>query len=66
MMGSDLVARERIAQLMREADAERVARPIAEARRRARRERMRARVSAILFAFARRRKEKAVQPVPGA
>jgi hypothetical protein len=65
MMGSDLVARERISQLMREADAERLARPIVEARRHARRERIRARSRAILLAFARRRKGEAVQPVAG-
>jgi hypothetical protein len=67
MMGNDLVARERIAQLRREADAERLARPLVEARRRARRERMRARIGAIQLAFARRRRSaEEIQPVPGA
>jgi hypothetical protein len=69
MMGNDLVARERISQLMREADAERLAKPIVEARRRARRERMRARISALQLAFARRKRRAtgdAVQPVPSA
>lgn len=65
MMGSDLVARERISQLMREADAERLARPLVEARRRARRERLRARIGAIQLAFARRRR-RAVEPAAGA
>jgi hypothetical protein len=65
MMGGDLVARERIAQLMREADAERLARPLVEARRRARRERMRTRIDALKLAFARRR-SRGVEPVPGA
>jgi hypothetical protein len=67
MMGSDLVAKERVAQLMREADAERLARPLVEARRRARRDRMRARIGALQLAFARRRRrDGVVQPVPGA
>jgi hypothetical protein len=67
MMGSDLVARERIAQMMREADAERLARPLVEARRHARRERMRGRIGALKLAFARRRRRGgAVQPVQGA
>jgi hypothetical protein len=69
MMGSDLVARERIAQLTREADAERLARPLVEARRRARRERFRARVGAIQLAFAKRRRRDAetiAEPIAGA
>jgi hypothetical protein len=55
MMGSDMVAKERIAQLMREAEADRIARPLVEARRAARRERFRTSLSAIGAVFARRR-----------
>jgi hypothetical protein len=69
MMGNDLVVRERISQLMREAESERLAKPLVEARRRARRERMRARISAVQLAFARRRHRATadvVQPVPSA
>ena len=62
MMGSDLVARQRISQLMSEAEAERLARPLVEARRRARRERLSARAAAIRAAFARRRSRSA-EPV---
>ena len=51
MMGSDLVARQRISQLLSEAEAERMARPLVEARRRARRERLSARAAAIRAAF---------------
>jgi hypothetical protein len=59
MMGNDLVARERISQLMREAESERLARPLVEARRRARRERFSARADAIRAAFSRRRSRSA-------
>jgi len=62
MMGSDMVARERIAQLMREAEAERIARPLVEARKAARRERFRTSMSGIAAVFARRR-QRTVQPV---
>lgn len=57
MMGSDMVAKERIAQLMREAQADRLSKPIAEARRAARHERVSNRLSAIGAIFARRRRE---------
>jgi hypothetical protein len=56
MMGSDMVARERIAQLMREAQADRLSKPIAQARRAARHERVRSRLSAIGAVFARGRR----------
>ena len=62
MMGSDMVARERIAQLMREADAERIARPLVEARKAARRERVRSSLNGIVAVFARRR-QRTVEPV---
>jgi hypothetical protein len=62
MMGNDLVARERISRLMREAEAERLARPLVEARSRARRERIGAHVLAIRAAFS-KRKAAAVEPV---
>jgi hypothetical protein len=62
MMGSDMVARERIAQLMREANAERIARPLVEARKAARRERMRTSLNGIGAVFARRR-HRTVQPI---
>jgi hypothetical protein len=55
MMGSDLVAQQRISRLMSEAEAERLARPLVEARRRARRERRSARAAAIRAAFSGRR-----------
>jgi hypothetical protein len=61
MMGSDMVAKERIAQLMREAQADRLSKPIAEARRAARHERVSSRLSAIGAVFARRRRQ-VVQP----
>jgi hypothetical protein len=57
MMGSDMVAKERIAQLMREAEADRLSKPIAEARRAARHERVSSRLSAIGAVFARRRRQ---------
>jgi hypothetical protein len=59
MMGSDLVARQRISELMSDAEAERLARPLIEARRRARRERFSARAAAIRAAFSRRRSRSA-------
>ena len=62
MMGSDMVSRERIAQLMREAEAERIAKPLVEARKAARRERFRTGVSGIGAVFARRH-HRTVQPV---
>lgn len=62
MMGSDLVARERIAQLMREAEAERIAKPLVEARKAARRERVRTSMNGIGVIFSRRR-QRTVQPV---
>ena len=62
MMGSDMVARERIAQLMREAEAERIARPLVEARRAARRERVRSSLNGIGAVFSRRR-QRTVEPV---
>jgi hypothetical protein len=62
MMGSDFVARQRISQLMSEADAERLARPLVEARRRARRKSLSARGAAIRAAFSRRRRRLA-EPV---
>jgi hypothetical protein len=62
MMGSDMVARERIAQLMREANAERIARPLVEARKAARRERFRTSLNGIGAVFARRR-HRTVQPI---
>jgi hypothetical protein len=62
MMGSDLVARERIAQLMREAEAERIAKPLVEARKAARRERVRTSMNGIGAIFSRRR-QRTVQPV---
>jgi hypothetical protein len=62
MMGSDLVARERIAQLMREAEAERIAKPLLEARKAARRERVRISLRGIGAVFARRR-QRTVQPI---
>jgi hypothetical protein len=62
MMGSDMVARERIAQLMREADADRIARPLVEARKAERRERVRTSLNGIGAIFARRR-QRTVQPV---
>ena len=62
MMGSDIVARERIAQFMREAEADRIAKPLVEARRAARRERFRTRLSGIGAVFARRR-QRAAEPV---
>lgn len=61
MMGSDMVARERIAQLMREAEADRIARPLVEARRAARRERIRNGLSGIGAVFARRR-QRTIEP----
>jgi hypothetical protein len=61
MMGSDMVAKERIAQLMREAEADRMARPLVQARRAARRERIRTSVSGIGAVFARRRQRR-VEP----
>lgn len=62
MMGSDMVARERIAQLMREAEADRIARPLVEARRAARRERVRSSLNGIGAVFARRR-QRTAEPV---
>jgi hypothetical protein len=62
MMGSDMVARERIAQLMREAEADRLARPLVEARRAARRERVRSSLNGIGAVFARRR-QRTAEPV---
>jgi hypothetical protein len=62
MMGSDMVARERIAQLMREAEADRIARPLVKARRAARRERFRTGLSGIGAVFARRR-QRTAEPV---
>ena len=62
MMGSDMVARERIAQLMREAEVERIARPLVEARRAARRERVRSSLNGIGAVFARRR-QRTAEPV---
>jgi hypothetical protein len=62
MMGSDLVARQRISQLISEAEAERLARPLVEARRRARRERLSARAAVIRAAFFRGRSRSA-QPI---
>lgn len=62
MMGSDMVARERIAQFMREAEADRIARPLVKARRAARRERFRASLSGIGAVFARRR-QRTTEPV---
>ncbi len=62
MMGSDMVARERIAQLMREAEVERIARPLVEARKAARRERFRTSLNGIGAVFARRR-QPAAEPV---
>jgi hypothetical protein len=62
MMGSDMVARERIAQLMREAEAERIAKPLVEARKAARRERVRRSLSGIGAVFARRR-QRTAEPV---
>lgn len=56
MLGSDMVAKERIAQLMREAEAERLAKPLVEAWRAARRERVSTRMSAVRTAFTRRRR----------
>jgi hypothetical protein len=61
MMGSDMVAKERIAQLMREAEADRMARPLVQARRAARRERIRTSVSGIGALLARRRQRR-VEP----
>jgi hypothetical protein len=55
MNGSDMVARERIAQLMREAEAERMAKPLVDARKAARRERVRTSLRGIGAVFARRR-----------
>jgi hypothetical protein len=62
MMGSDMVARERIAQLMREAVADRLARPLVKARRAARRERVRSTLNGIGAVFARRR-QRTTEPV---
>ena len=62
MTGSDMVARERIAQLMREAEADRIARPLVKARRAARRERFRTGLSGIGAVFARRR-QRTAEPV---
>jgi hypothetical protein len=62
MMGSDMVARERIAQLMREAEADRIARPLVEARKAARRERVRSSLNGIGAVFARRR-QRTAEPV---
>jgi hypothetical protein len=62
MMGSDMVARERIAQLMREANSERIAKPLVEARKAERRERVRSSLNGIGAVFARRR-QRTVQPV---
>lgn len=56
MMGSDMIAKERVAQLIREAEADRISKPLVEARRAARRARFHVRLSAIRFAFARRRR----------
>jgi hypothetical protein len=61
MMASDLIAKERIAQLMREAEAERLARPLIEARKADRRKRIRIRLSGLQMAFSSRRH--AVRPV---
>ncbi|MGZ8629019.1 MAG: hypothetical protein ACXWYN_09900 [Actinomycetota bacterium] len=57
-----MVARERIAQLMREAEADRIARPLVEARRAARRERVRSSLNGIGAVFARRR-QRTAEPV---
>jgi hypothetical protein len=57
MMGSDMVAKERIAQFMREAQADRLSKPIAEARKAARHERISNRLSAIGAVFTRRRRQ---------
>jgi hypothetical protein len=61
MMGSDMIAKERIAQLMREAQADRLSKPLAKARRAARHERVSSRLSAIGAVFARRTR-KVVRP----
>jgi hypothetical protein len=57
MMGSDMVAKERISQLMREAQADRLSKPIAQARRAARHERVRSRLSAVWAVLARRERQ---------